>query len=279
MKAEFLEIYAGARDQFAHVAPVLVLLGDDLTLFRRTGHIETSMASDLALFLKSVAHVPVTMFVVSERLGDRPWDEVARSQLLELGVVVKALRGSLTALAGEDAQRASDTAREILDASGSFVARALSDGAASVTALASFTSSVGPAMRQCASLASHLQLVSLHGAVTKLLRELDPSERRAFQVVVVGTHEGRARSLGIQYFSKLLGEPPGAEERVVYAEGLHTVEEARALLGAHRLDVAIAKAFFGDPRCLHRDVLGDAAKDELQHLDFARFSPEASSDK
>ena len=269
LKGEFLEVYADAREQLAHVAPILVLLEDTLTILRRTRQSEASTTSDRVNFLKSIAHIPVTLFVALERLGDAPLDEAARSHLGKLDQVVKVLQGSLSAL-GEDAgQRAADAASKILDATTRCASGAISDGVASVAALAAYTSGVSAAMRDCASFASHLQLVSLHGAATKLLHDLDPSERRALQVVVVGTHEGRARSLGLQYFSKLLGESPGDEERVVYAEGLRSVEEARNLAGAHRLDVVIGNAFFGDPRRLHRDVLGDAAKDELTHLELA----------
>ena len=73
-------------------------------------------------------------------------------------------------------------------------------------------------------------------------------------------HQARARSLGMQYFQKRLGEPPGAEERVSYAEGVADAEEALALVGTRRADRAIASAFFGDPHRLQRDVLGDAVR-------------------
>jgi hypothetical protein len=38
------------------------------------------------------------------------------------------------------------------------------------------------------------------------------------------------------------------------------------LVGTRRLDRAIASAFFGDPKRLQRDVLGDAAKSALERI-------------
>ena len=62
---------------------------------------------------------------------------------------------------------------------------------------------------------------------------------------------------------------PSAENRVTYGEGVEDVDEALALVGKRRLDVTIAKAFFGDARRLQRDVLGDAVDELLAETDLA----------
>jgi hypothetical protein len=66
----------------------------------------------------------------------------------------------------------------------------------------------------------------------------------------------------MQYFQARLGA--SAEARVAYAEGITEEVEALALVGNRRFDAVLARAFFGDPKRLQRDVLGDAVRDRLR---------------
>jgi hypothetical protein len=95
---------------------------------------------------------------------------------------------------------------------------------------------------------------------------LSPEERGALHVVVAGDHQARVRSLPMQYFKKLLGEPASEERRVTYAEGVRDERAAFELVGAQRLDRCMARAFFGEEKRLQRDILGDAAAQELAGL-------------
>jgi hypothetical protein len=88
-------------------------------------------------------------------------------------------------------------------------------------------------------------------------------ERSTFQVVVTGDHQARVRSRGMQYFQARFPEAACAEQRVVYAEGVHDEEGALTLMGTRRFDAPLARAFFGDPKRLQRDVLGDEVRDQL----------------
>ena len=83
---------------------------------------------------------------------------------------------------------------------------------------------------------------------------------------MTGDHQARNRSLGMQYFQRRFGEEPGEEERVAYGEGVEDADEAHALVGTRRLDNAVAAAFFGDPKRLQRDVLGNAVHALLKHM-------------
>ena len=67
------------------------------------------------------------------------------------------------------------------------------------------------------------------------------------------------------YFLRLLREPREGR-RVVYAESLWEEPEALDLLGTHLLDGSVGEAFFGDTMRMHRDLLGDAAKEYLPRL-------------
>ena len=68
-----------------------------------------------------------------------------------------------------------------------------------------------------------------------------------------------------QYFLRLLNEPREGR-RVVYAESLWQEPQALDLLGTHLLDSGVGDAFFGDSMRMHRDLLGDAARQYLARL-------------
>jgi hypothetical protein len=72
----------------------------------------------------------------------------------------------------------------------------------------------------------------------------------------------------MQYFRKRFDEASGAEDRVVYAEGVEDPDEALALVGTRRMDTQISRAFFGDAKHLQRDVLGDAVEELLSRTEF-----------
>ena len=67
------------------------------------------------------------------------------------------------------------------------------------------------------------------------------------------------------------GSPPrcSGADRILYRHPWSPLwEESQALdlLGTHLLDGTVGEAFFGDFMRMHRDLLGDAAKQYLPHL-------------
>jgi hypothetical protein len=133
---------------------------------------------------------------------------------------------------------------------------------------AEFASDVGPRVLEITELATREQIGGLHEAVEVALATLTSNERNDLQVIVLGDHQARARSLGMQYFQRRFHEKPGADERVTYGENLSNEEEALQLAGTRRIDERIARAFFGDEKRLQRDVLGDAATRCLDQMDL-----------
>lgn len=127
-----------------------------------------------------------------------------------------------------------------------------------------FAAKMGPMLTAAIEHATKLQLETLHARTEELLQRLSAEQRAQLHVAVTGNHQARVRSLGMQYFTKRVGA-----ERVLYAEGVSDVDAAIALVGAQRLDRAMAAAFFGSPRRMERDLLGDAAKAILEKADLA----------
>ena len=252
----FHAAYDGARVEAALDAPVFVVHGDSLFVLRRGQRRELSLTPRLFHVIKSAAHAPVAIFAAFHRRGD---------QLIE--ALHARVVASIAAVDGErDADADAETIeviRDVLEESRTFLepfVRAGDSKPAKPAAeeLDAFARATGPQLLRLTMLATRVQLAALHEVVEKALAELEPDERAGLQVVVTGAHQARVRSLGMQYFRKRFRESDGAEHRVTYGEGVNDVDAAFALVGTRRLDSAVAKAFFGNPKRLQRDVLGDA---------------------
>ena len=276
VNGHFHEAYDEARRGAQHDVPVLVVLADAIILFRDGARSEVTFTPRAFHVIKSIAHAPVAIFALLHGRDLDPRDGTLdggaagrlRALLGHLDRVEASLRGE--ALEPDVAQNLRDVHR----ASADFGMRVLDAGRASPEDLAAFAREIGPVLLRTTDDATRVQLDALHASVLRLIAPMSADERATFQVVVTGDHQARVRSLGMQYFEKLLDEPTGAERRVTYAEGISDEASAHALVGTRRLDRAIAAAFFGDDKRLQRDVLGDAVKARLETMPLA---PLASS--
>jgi hypothetical protein len=267
----FHDAYDEARRGAQHDVPVLIVLADAIILFRDGARSEVTFTPRAFHVIKSIAHAPVAIFAMLHGRELDPRD----------GALDGAAAGRLRALLGQlDRAEASlqrealepDVAQNLRDvhrASADFVMRVLRAGATTPEDLAAFAGEIGPALLRTTDDATRVQLDALHASVLRLIAPMTNDERATFQVVVTGDHQARVRSLGMQYFEKLLGEPSGVERRVTYAEGIVDEASAHALVGTRRLDRAIASAFFKDDNRLQRDVLGDAVKARLETMPLA----------
>lgn len=247
--ATFHEAYDNTRDDARRVVPVLVVLADSLVLRNRDQREAVDFSPELFHVIKSVVHVPLAAYVAT--LGAAPTPALAER--------ARAARASV-ATRRDDAQII-QRLLEILDETLTFL-EAPSDPD-------DFARRMGPRLLASTDDATCLQLRALDRATTTLLEKLTPSERIETHVVVAGAHQARARSLGMQYFAKVLGEKDAAL-RLAYAESVENEDEAVQLVGTRRVDRVIGHAFFGDGERLERDVLGDSAKSRLQ-----QFTPAA----
>lgn len=268
MNEGFHGAYEGARQRTEHDAPVLVVLTDSLILCRKGRRDETQVTPPIFHVIKSVAHGPVGIFATLRHLKGEGLDSAARARLT-------ALRRSLhDALPQVDGAAAEAEARARLHAvvamSLAFVDRTLETGRAPRAELDAFASEAGPLLLGCTDDATRVQLDALNERVAATLKQLSDEERRGLRVVVTGSHQARERSLAMQYFAALLHESEGAEDRLTYGEGVTGVDDALALVGTQRFDREIAGAFFGDPKRLQRDVLGDAVQRRLSGFALPR---------
>ncbi len=256
--------YGRARDSAAREGPVLVLIGDELTLVRGDASAPprtSTVARRVFHAVKSIAHVPTAVFVVLRRArgGDAQRRDEAEQALGRIATLVDAALGTLADDVPDPA--AQRECREMLERSRDFVQQALrTQLAIDEATLETFAFALGPAMLSLIDFSTREQLAGLDASAREVFATLTAAERSALHVVVAGNHQARARSLGMQYFERvLLGETRDVEERVTYAEAVDTVAAAVELVGTQRLDRVMARAFFGDEMRMQRDLLGDAA--------------------
>jgi hypothetical protein len=266
----FHEAYDEARAAVGERTPVLIVLEDSMILRRGDQRFEVVVTPPLFHVIKSVAHAPLALFSLLHHRPAGPIDGQLQRALTQLQQSLAKSTAALSdgVIADGDSDNRDVAARlcGLLQATGDFIAPLVHGAAHDPTHLTTFARARGPALLGATADATRLQLAALNRALGQILGRLSAHERQTFEVVVAGAHQARARSLAMQYFGKLFGEQPGAEQRLVYAENISDEAEAIALTATRQLDRALAGAFFGDPRRLQRDVLGDSVHEQLATL-------------
>lgn len=262
---DFHETYDRAEKSARDDAPVFVLLGD-LLYFRRSGKSTHSTVVPVdAHRIKSAVHVAVAAWTALLPFTHRHDDARLEETIAALHDHASA---SEREVAGDE-----ELATMLADAR-AFLEACRRERRVGAEALDAFAKRIGERVDSLMERAAAIELDRLHAAVEASLRQLDADELDELHVVVAGVHQARDRSLGMQYFAKRLRDRPGAAHRVLYAENAGTLEEALAVVGKHRIDRKMARAFFGDPARMQRDLLGDAAEHILAERDVGTIGRE-----
>lgn len=261
--------YASVQGDASEGAPVLVVLADELVLFRGSERADVSFTPRSFHVLKSVSHGPVAAFMALRGGELDALDGAIRAGLTGLRQHLAAVTAELDRELEERDGR--ENAKLVATATIALVDRVLASAAPRAEDLGAFAARLGPPLLRLIEQATRLQLAALHERVEELLAGMSADERGRLVVVVTGDHQARDRSFGMQYFRARFGEA-GGEERVLYGEGVTSAEDARALGGKNRADRDIAKAFFGDAKRLQRDLLGDAAAALLAKMTLTRIA-------
>lgn len=245
----FHEAYSAARDAARHDVPILVVSATQLVLYVRGERREYSFTRPNFFSAKAAAHAAVAAFTLASGTGAAECVRIEALTALEQKVSAASVERS----SGRELDSVLETVLGFL--------RSYLHGEREAADIARFAACVGPQILKLTEVTTCEQLAALHEAAEQSLASLSDSERGALQVVVIGDHQARVRSMGMQYFQRRFGELPEAtDERVTFGENVSTEEEALALVATRRLDETIAQAFFGDAKRLQRDVLGDAAQ-------------------
>jgi hypothetical protein len=248
----------------ARGGPVILVEGDNLVLKHGGQRREVRFAPGVYHELKAVSHIALALDVMiaaapdGGRLGDGLGDELHRFRELIVGA---RERIPTLGLAPGQAKRQ----EEIITASLEFIDALTRKGTCGSADRTAFARRMAPLVMANAAAAARAELDALHGLVCRWRGEMAPGDWDRLTVVVMGRPLPRKDSLAVQYFARLLGEP-GEGRRVVFAESLF--DEAKALdsLATRLVDTQVSIDFFGDPTRMHRDLLGDAAREYLSQL-------------
>jgi len=259
----FRAAYAEAkRRMLASSGPTLMVNGDTFTLLRSGQRTESNAGAAIYDPVKTIAHIPLAIYVTLTP-GDGALDNDRLETLSGLRELIPPAELSLDTLKLSPATLARQ--KQIVAAALAFLDDVVSKRRFARASLVEFTRRMAPLVLENVTEATRAQLDATHAVVSAFRRDLTAEEWSRLHVVIIGPHMPREGLVMMQYFLRLLGEPREGR-RVIYAESLWQEPQALDLLATHLLDGDVGAAFFGDPMRMHRDLLGDAARQYLPHL-------------
>lgn len=269
LNSAFRAAYADARSELLKtIGPVVVSKGDHLVLFYGGQRMEGKKIGQAYHQLKTVAHVPLAIFVMLDGHDNSPLGAEKRKQLGSYQDLIKKVMLNLDSSGLSEAQV--QRQREILSRGQSFIDKVLADGKCSRYDLATFCQSCTPLLMKNTLEAAQVRVEGYHRQMCEWKEQIDSDDWGNLQVVVTGAQMPRRGNLATQYFARLLREP-GEGKRIIYAESVFDEPKALNLLGTHRLDASAANIFFGDHLRLHRDLFSDMTPAVLETVDWAKI--------
>ena len=248
----------------ARTGPVIFVEGDNLVLKHGDQRTEARFTPDVYHALKAVSHIPLALDVMlspvvdSGRVGDDLRDELQRYRGL-----IEGARQRVQSLGLEPGPSRRQT--EIIRGSLEFIDTLTKSRVCEPGARAAFAHRMSPLVMANAADAARADLDALHRLVCRWRDQMPAGDWNRLTVIVMGRPLPRKNNLAVQYFSRLLSEP-GEGQRIVYAESLFDEPKALDLLATRLVDTQVGRDFFDDPTRMHRDLLGDAAREYLDHL-------------
>jgi hypothetical protein len=242
--------------------PTLIVSGDHFSLLRGGRREDANVAVPIYDPVKTMAHIPLAIYVTLTP-GEGAVDGNRLKTLAKLRELIPPAARALDAL-----KLPVDTLarqKEIVAGSLTFLDEVAGKHQFERSKLLAFTHGMAPLVMQNVAEATRAQLDATHAQVSAWRRELSAEEWSRLHVLITGPHMPREDLVVTQYFLRLLHEPREGR-RVVYAESLWEESQAMDLLGTHLLDGSVGEAFFDDYLRMHRDLLGDAAREYLARL-------------
>jgi len=259
----FRAAYADSKRRvLASSAPILIVNGDNFSLVRSAGRMEGNAGTPVYDPLKTIAHIPLAIYVALTP-GEEALDDSRFKTLTGLRQLLPPAAASLDTLRLPAITLARQ--RRIMAACLAYMDGVIRTRRYERPELLAFTRRMAPLLMENVDDATRAQLDAIHALVSKWRRDLSPQEWSQLHVVIIGPHMPREDLVVMQYFLRLLQEPREGR-RVIYAESQWQESQALDLLGTHLVDGGAGEAFFGSYVRMHRDLLGDAAKQYLPRL-------------
>lgn len=262
----FRQHYAEARQAtIAKAGPIVLVEGDNLVLLRHGKRSEVKVIPDTYHTLKTIAHIPLGVYVLTVGKGEGTLDEARLAELKAFGDKLKPARQALRQRGLTDSQL--QRQYRIIDVSTAYLDQLAKTRKFRSEEVIAYIQSIMPAVQANIDESAQGQLDGLHKQMTAWRAEMTPAELNALRVVIMGSALPRRGNLAVQYFARLLGEK-SESPRIVYAESVWEEDRAMRLLATYMLDAGVGVAFFDDPLRMHRDLLSDAATEYLKRMKF-----------
>lgn len=261
-----------ALAQLGGKLPVLVLIGDDLTLLCDDRRQSERVVPERYHQLKACCHLAFGAQLSLMANGSGPLSQAAINELRRAQAQIPPAQSAAQELCdgASAAPHPSAPHVKLLKQTGALLEQVLADGRVDLDQLQPSIRDIAALALQTARLAVRLELDRLHQVVQAWRRDLGQRWWADAHVVVCGNHQPRYREAACQYFARLLQETQGAaaerEDRLLYGEGIIEIDAALDLLARHRVDQQASLLLFGDRRRLQQDVLADAATQYVEEL-------------
>jgi hypothetical protein len=267
--AFFFQSYEGAvHEVLPDPPPAFLVLPGRLVLYRHGTRQEWPLLPPLFNELKTVSHVTLGLFAILSPLNGRALAAANLNSLRRYRDLIAMTRGALAEIGLSAEQRARQ--EQILTASETLAARALADGRMVDADLAAFCRQMRPLVDANISEAVRAYLDELNRRMSAALPQLDASERADYLVIVTGVHQARIDNAAMQYFNRLMHDPPVIAQRLMYAENVSDEAGALHLLGIHRMARRVGIAYFDDPDHMNRDLFAPAAEAYVPTMQLPR---------
>lgn len=264
LNAAFRVHYAESRTaMLGRIDPVILVEFETLVLLHKGERRTEPFTPPLYHRLKSIAHIPLTLYVMSAQYGDRPLPPEAKSALESYRALVVAARDTLPALdIPQDMRPTLDT---IVSSSLSLIDAVRTAGRFDPAATTALCRGLEPAVMSAAREAARAQLDGLDRAARRVRADLGEEDWSRAYVVVLGVRQARVGNLQYAYFQRALGIAAEGK-RLIYAESIFDEAKALELLGTILLDRGIGATFFDQEYRMERDLLSEAAAEYLDVL-------------
>jgi hypothetical protein len=257
--------------QLGESVPVIILMGDDVTLLSDGEEQREQVIPARYHELKALAHLAFGVQLTLMANGSGHLTELTANELHEKRAQIRDAQAAENSVSSTPTTTvASRAAAELLCRARTLVDRVLEEGVVDFERLHENIRALAAHALETAQLAVCIELEQLHALLARWRNNLGEARWAGLYVVICGAHQPRYREATCQYFSQLLHQPEGhgaeREDRLVYGEGLCDVNTALDLLARHIVDQRASNLLFGDRRRLQEDLLADAARAEVRKL-------------
>jgi hypothetical protein len=261
LNAAFHQAYRhDLEESLQRTSPIILVEGGKLVLLKFGKREEAEFIPANWDTLKEIDHGPLALFVLLNLHTDTTFDKSIIESLQNFQQLFQKAKAGLSQynLSADKAVRQ----EQIADKSITFIRQILAKNMVTKNELNSFTGELTPLLMQNVDDDIAMELSRVDEIVGRWQKQMTASEWQSLYAVIESGHMPRKQETLSQYFALLLNEPHEGH-RWIYAENVASEKEALDLLAKHIVDATIGESFFGDPMRMHRDLLGDAAKQYL----------------